>query len=292
MKKIKTFKEILAYSNENSLRIYEFFQQQEALIQETDIKKIRERFQENLQAMYWSVKHGIENQEVSLSGLSGLDSNRIKNRYFNNKNVPFGDLYGKIMSYALAIMEENLRMGKIVACPTAGSCGIVPAVIIAYAEKFQFCNARQLDALITAGGIGKVVSHKLALAGAVAGCQAECGVASAMAAAAVVELMSGTNEQIFEAVSLALKNTLGLVCDPVAGLVEIPCVKRNAFLAIHGITAAEIALSGVKSAIPTDEIVDAMKQIGLLMSPLLKECSEAGLATTETGLAIAKKLGL
>lgn len=113
-----------------------------------------------------------------------------------------------------------------------------------------------------------------------------------MAAAAVVELMNGKNDQIFEAVSLALKNTMGLVCDPVAGLVEIPCIKRNAFLAIHGVTAAELAVSDVKSAIPTDEVVDAMKQVGLLMSPLLKECSEAGLATTKTGLEISKRLGI
>lgn len=290
MIKINNFNDLLNSAKANNLKIYEVFQQLEAKMQEISVNETRDLMQINLQSMYWGIRHGIESNEPSMSGLSGMDSDKIVKRYDEEKKLPFDGLYGKILSYAIAVMEENLRMGKIIACPTAGSCGIVPSVIIAYSEKFGFCNERQIDALITAGGIGKLVAQKVALAGAVAGCQAECGVASAMAAGALTELLCGTNEQIINAAALALKNTLGLACDPVAGLVEIPCVKRNAFLASHAVTASELALSGITSAIPIDEVVDSMKQIGLLMSPLLKESSEGGLATTDTAKAITKDL--
>ena len=148
----------------------------------------------------------------------------------------------------------------------------------------------EINALITAGTIGYIISSKIAMAGAVAGCQAECGVASAMSAAAAVQLLGGTNEQIVNGATLALKNILGLTCDPVGGLVEIPCVKRNAFLAIHAITAAELVLANVESKIPPDEVIDAMVQTGQLMSPLLKETSTGGLATTKKGKEINKNL--
>ena len=240
--------------------------------------------------MYWGVRHGIESKKLSISEMSGTDSRKIKERYNSSNKLPLDKLFGRILNYSIAIMEENQRMGKIVACPTAGSCGIVPSVIIAYAEKFDLSDQKQIDALITAGGIGKLVAQKVALAGAVAGCQAECGVASAMAAAAIVELMDGTNSQIINATALALKNTLGLACDPVAGLVEVPCIKRNGFYAIHAVTASEMALAGVESYIPMDEIIIAMRQIGNLMSPLVKESSEGGLAQTETAIKVTKNL--
>jgi len=181
-------------------------------------------------------------------------------------------------------------MGKIVACPTAGSCGIVPSVIVGISEEYNFTEDEQIDALITAGAVATIVAYKVALAGAVAGCQAECGVASAMSAAALTQLFGGTINQIINSIALCLKNILGLSCDPVAGLVEIPCVKRNPFLAINSVTAYELAISGIKSKIPVDEVVDAMLQTGELMSPLLKESSQAGLAKTKTALAIEEKV--
>lgn len=288
--KLDTFKKTLEYCKENNLQLFEAFQKETAHTQECTIYNVRDIMKSNLDVMYATVESGIKDRNLSVTGLSGDDSYIILERYSKETELPLGKDFGKVIAYAIAIMEENLNMGKIVACPTAGSCGIVPATIITYAQKFNFNTQKQIDALITAGGVGKIISNKVALAGAVAGCQAECGVASAMAAAAVTYMMNGTNEQILEAVSLALKNTLGLVCDPVAGMVEIPCVKRNGFLAVHGIVASEMALSNVKSAIPTDEVVDAMKQVGLLMSPLLKECSQAGLATTKTGLKVQEKL--
>ena len=217
--------------------------------------------------------------------MCGTDCNKLQKR-FEKEGSMFGSLFEKIVEYALATSEENIRMGTIVACPTAGSCGILPAALIGVSRQYNYSETEQLNALITAGEIGRIISIKVALAGAVAGCQAECGTASAMAAAAVCQLRGGSVKQILNASALALKNLLGLTCDPVAGLVEVPCVKRNPFLAVHSITAVELALSGVESKIPFDEVVDSMAQTGALMSPMLKESSQAGLATTKTGLKI------
>jgi L-serine dehydratase len=202
----------------------------------------------------------------------------------------FGPIFEKITMYALATAEENLRMGRIVACPTAGSCGIVPSVLLAVAQELKIQQSKQIDALLTAGLIGLIISYKVRLAGAVAGCQAECGVASAMASGALTEMLGGTPQEVVQAVTLALKNILGLTCDPVCGLVEVPCIKRNAFLGVHAVTASELALSGVESKIPADEVVDTLKVTGQLMSPLLKETSQGGLAKTKTAISLESVL--
>jgi len=286
--KLDSFKKTQEYSLEKGIKFFEAFQKEESALKDISIEEVRSLMEQNLDIMYATIQNGLKNNAKSITGLSGDDSAKI----LKNEKVatPFGEDFKKTIAYALAIMEENLSMGRIVACPTAGSCGIVPAAIIIYAEKFNISKDRQIDALITAGGVGKIVSRKVALSGAVAGCQAECGVASAMAAAAIAEMANGSTEQITDAIALALKNIMGLVCDPIAGMVEIPCMKRNAFLAVHAFVAAQMALSGIKSAVPADEVVDAIKQIGILMSPLLKECSQAGLATTPTGIKIQNKL--
>jgi L-serine dehydratase len=224
-----------------------------------------------------------------MSGMCGQDCHRVQERYKKERSM-FGQTFEKIIEYALATSEENIRMGKIVACPTAGSCGILPATLVAVSEDYNYSEREQINALITAGEIGRIISAKVSLAGAVAGCQAECGVASAMSAAAICQLKGGNVSQILNAAALALKNILGLTCDPVAGLVEVPCVKRNPFLAVHSITAVELALANVESKIPIDEVIDAMEQTGALMSPTLKESSQAGLATTKTGLCVQKQV--
>jgi L-serine dehydratase len=193
-------------------------------------------------------------------------------------------------SYALAISEVNANMGLIVACPTAGSCGIVPAALFSAAESLTRDDNALIDALFTAPGIGMVIAENATVAGAVGGCQAECGAAAAMAAGAVVEMAGGTPRQSGEALALALKNMLGLVCDPVAGLVEVPCVKRSAFAAVHALLSAEMALAGIESVIPADEVIDAMYQIGLLMPKSLRETSQGGLAKTLTGIRISQRL--
>lgn len=282
---ISTFEKLLNACNQENKRIYEIMQEKEAFDFETSVGEVRAKTLKNIKAMKAAIINGFSSSEKSFSGLCGDDTAKLKERYKASPAL-FGSLFEKITTYALATMEENLRMNKIVACPTAGSCGIVPAVIIALSQEKDVTQDDEINALITAGTIGYIISSKIAMAGAVAGCQAECGVASAMSAAAAVQLLGGTNEQIVNAATLALKNVLGLTCDPVGGLVEIPCVKRNAFLAIHAITAAELVLANVESKIPPDEVVDAMVQTGQLMSPLLKETSMGGLATTKSGKAI------
>ena len=286
---ISTFEKLLHACNQENKHIYEIMQEKEAFDFEISVGEVRAKTLKNIKAMKAAIISGLSSNEKSFSGLCGDDTVKLKEKF---KNAPalFGNLFEKITTYALATMEENLRMNKIVACPTAGSCGIVPAVIIALAQEKEIMQEDEINALITAGTIGYIISSKIAMAGAVAGCQAECGVASAMSAAAAVQLLGGTNEQIVNGATLALKNILGLTCDPVGGLVEIPCVKRNAFLAIHAITAAELVLANVESKIPPDEVIDAMVQTGQLMSPLLKETSMGGLATTKKGKEINKNL--
>jgi L-serine dehydratase len=286
---ISTFEKLEKACIVENKKIYEIMQEKEAYDFDLQVENVREKTLQNILAMKSAINNGLKCREKSFSGLCGDDCAKLSLKY-KEKPALFGDLFEKITTYALATMEENLRMNKIVACPTAGSCGIVPAVIVALSEKYNLSQEEEINALITAGTIGYIISSKVAMAGAVAGCQAECGVASSMSAAATVQIMGGTTSQIIHAASLALKNLLGLTCDPVGGLVEIPCVKRNVFLAIHSITAAELAMSGIESKIPPDEVVDAMVQTGQLMSPLLKETSQAGLATTKCGILINKRL--
>lgn len=280
---------MLLICGQKNKHIYELVMDREAFLLDTNIQEIKLKVKKSLDAMKNAIHTGLKASEKSISKQCGDDCDKLQKR-FETKPSLLGPLFEKITTYALATIEENLRMGKIVACPTAGSCGIVPAVLVAAAEELDISEDEQINALVTAGAIGSIVQNKMALAGAVAGCQAECGVAAAMGAGALVQMLGGNEKYIVHAVALALKNILGLTCDPVAGLVEIPCVKRNAFLAIHAVTAAELALSGIESKIPPDEVVDAMAQTGQLMSPLLKESSQAGLAKTKTALRIEKKL--
>jgi L-serine dehydratase len=192
--------------------------------------------------------------------------------------------------YALAVMGENSRMGVIVAAPTAGAGGVVPGMLLALEEERHIDPARTVRALVVAGGIGSIIALSANISGAAGGCQNEVGVAASMGAGAVAYMMAGSNRSIIHAAAIALKNTLGLVCDPVGGLVEVPCVKRNALFAVHGLTAAQLALAGVESVIPMDEIVEAMVRIGRALPRGLKETAEGGLATTVTGCEIGSRL--
>lgn len=286
---INTFKELLSECKKQQKRIYEIQEEKECFLLDTKREEVRKKVKKSLDAMKNAIRVGLKSNELSISGQCGDDCERLQKR-FETKHALFGNLFEKITTYALATIEENLRMGKIVACPTAGSCAIVPSVLVAVSEKLEVNEEEQINALITAGAIGAIVANKVALAGAVAGCQAECGVASAMSAGALCQILGGSDKQIIQAVALALKNILGLTCDPVAGLVEIPCVKRNPFLAVHSVTATELALAGIESKIPPDEVVDSLAQTGQLMSPTLKESSQAGLAKTKTGIKIEQKV--
>lgn len=289
MKSINTFEQLLTECTSQGKRIWQVAQAYESEWCEVPINKMRQVATSSLKAMKEAIRSGLNSTEMSMSGMCGDDCNKLQKRFALRPAI-FGKTFEKILTYSLATSEENIRMGKIVACPTAGSCGIVPAVITAISEEYNISEERQVNALITAGEIGRIISARVPLAGAVAGCQAECGAAAAMAAGAVTQLLGGEPRHVLNAVALTLKNILGLTCDPVCGLVEVPCVKRNPFMAVMAITACELAISGVESKIPVDEVVDAMEQTGQLMSPALKESSMGGLARTKTAVKLQSDL--
>lgn len=286
---INTFRQLYYVCKDSKKPIYQAAIDYEVSQGEFTETQIRFQAKKSLDAMKNAIAKGLKSTEPSPSKMSGDDCDKLQKR-FNKNDCLLGKTAEKILTYALATSEQNLRMGTIVACPTAGSCGIVPSVLVAFAEDNKISEEEQINALITAGAVGKLVSNKMALAGAVGGCQAECGVASAMAAAALTQMRGGNVKQIINASALALKNIMGLTCDPVCGLVEIPCVKRNPFLAIHAVTASELAMADIISKIPIDEVIDAMEQTGKLMSPLLKESSQGGLAKTKTALILEKNI--
>lgn len=241
---------------------------------------------ENWRVMKEAIERGVENRERSLSGLTGGDAEKLFARH--NKGY-MGAAALAAAAYAVGVGEVNAAMGRIVACPTAGSCGIVPAALYT-AMKQGKSEKAIIQSLFTAAGIGMVIEANASIAGATGGCQAECGSAAGMAAAALTELGGGDPETVSHAAALAIKNLLGLVCDPVAGLVEVPCVKRNGFAAVHAMLAADMALAGIRSVIPADEVIEAMKNIGRALPRTLKETAEGGLAMTTTAQKITQKL--
>ena len=205
-----------------------------------------------------------------------------------------GDFINQVMTQALQMGESNACMKRIVAAPTAGSCGVLPAVLIPYYRLYQEerekIHTAMIESLYVAAGIGQVIASRAFIAGAAGGCQAEIGAASSMAAGALVALKGGSNQQICHASAIAMKCLLGLVCDPVAGLVEVPCVKRNVTGAVNALTAADMALAGITSAIPADQVFDAMREVAEKMHDALKETGEGGLAATPEGIRITKSI--
>ncbi|MCI8744740.1 MAG: L-serine ammonia-lyase, iron-sulfur-dependent, subunit alpha [Lachnospiraceae bacterium] len=247
-----------------------------------------ERMKESLHVMQEAVKEGKNPKLRSTSGLTGGDGAKME-AYAGTGGIT-GSFLNHAMARAIAVSEYNAAMGKIVASPTAGSCGILPGTVVSMLEEGRCDEHAAVMALFTAGAIGMVIAHNASIAGAQGGCQAECGSASAMAAAALVELSGGTPGQAAHACAMAIKNQLGLVCDPVAGLVEIPCIKRNVSGIAIAFTSAEMALAGIESKIPVDECVLAMRQVGDMLPCSLKETSQAGLAATPTGLRLKKQV--
>jgi L-serine dehydratase len=247
------------------------------------------QMEHNLSIMELAVERGITEQVRSHSGLTGGDAILLQDYIKSGKSLAGNTLLDAV-SKAVATNEVNAAMGTICATPTAGAAGVVPGVLFGLKEKLNPTREAMVRFLFTAGAFGFVVANNASISGAAGGCQAEVGSATAMAAAAVVEMAGGTPAQAAEAMSIALKNMLGLVCDPVAGLVEVPCVKRNAMGAAKAIVAADMALAGIKSRIPCDEVIDAMYRIGLQMPRALRETAEGGLADTPTARAFEKKL--
>ena len=225
----------------------------------------------------------------SVSGLVGGDG--LKMRLYARRGERIGgEFMDEVIVQAISMAESNACMRRIVAAPTAGSCGVVPAVLLPLCEREHYTQHELLEALYVASGIGAVIAYRASISGAAGGCQAEIGTASAMAAGALVSLRGGTNEQIGHAVAMALKNLMGLVCDPVAGLVEVPCVKRNVIGAVNAISAADMALAGIESRIPVDEVIDAMGEVGRRMPVEFRETALGGLAATPTGKAVKERM--
>lgn len=268
-------------------RISQIVLRDQAEQMDTEPQVLFRKMRENYHVMQESIQKGADPDIKSTSGLTGGDAWKLYSVYEKKKSLT-GSFMAGAMWRALAVSELNAAMGRIVAAPTAGSCGILPAAIVTMQEEYSLDEYDCVMALFTASAIGMVIGNNASLAGASGGCQAECGSASAMAAAAIVELAGGTPQMSGEACAIAIKNILGLVCDPVAGLVEIPCIKRNVIGAMNAVSAADMALAGVVGHIPADEVIDAMAEVGNAMSKDLRETGIGGLAGTPTGRAICE----
>jgi L-serine dehydratase len=247
---------------------------------------------ENMRLMYKAMKTADNNYDKSLkspSRMAGGDGELMYQYNKSGRNI-CGDFVGMVMEKALKMGESNACMRRIVAAPTAGSCGVIPAVFISYETYFKALEDDMVKALLIASGIGAVIAENASIAGASGGCQAEIGSASAMAAAGLTFLQGGDSLQIVNSSALALKSMLGLACDPVCGLVEVPCIKRNVAGAMNAITAAQMSMAGIKSVISPDEVIDSMQRIGAAMPSSLKETAREGLAITPTAELIKREL--
>ena len=244
---------------------------------------------EQLEVMIDSVRKGTESPVISRTGLTGGDGNRVY-EYAQSGNSFVNPQTLLVLSYALSVSEVNAAMGRIVATPTAGSAGILPAVLVHALDSGKYTKEQVAIAMFTASALGLVIANKASISGAAGGCQAEIGSATAMAAGTLVELAGGTPVQVGNAVGIALKNSLGLVCDPVAGLVEIPCIVRNGLHAITAQAAADMALAGVRSVIPPDEVIVVMHEVGQNMPESLRETGIGGLAGTPTGKKLKEQV--
>ncbi len=288
--KYNSAEQLIKLAVEKKLRLCDLALETECKLQESNREKVREEISNVLSIMEEAVEKACLKEVVSVSGLSGGDA--LKLSHYKEGESFCGSAVLDAVAKAVSSSEVNASMGKIVAFPTAGSCGIVPGALLSAWKNKNLDRERLIDALLTASAVGLIIEAKATLSGAEGGCQAECGAAAAMAAAGLIQLVSDDIYLPFEAAALALKNLLGLVCDPVCGLVEIPCIKRNGFGSAIALVAADMALAGVKSKIPFDEVVDAMSRIGRALPVDLRETAQGGLATTKTGKEYAERLNL
>ncbi|MCD5322645.1 MULTISPECIES: L-serine ammonia-lyase, iron-sulfur-dependent, subunit alpha [Pontibacillus] len=280
--------ELIERCESEGVSISELMIQQEMAVRERSREEVFGQMEENLKVMEDAVEEGLKGVR-SHSGLTGGDAVLIQN-YIQNHTPLSGNLLMDAVSKAVATNEVNAAMGTICATPTAGSAGCVPGTLFAVKNQLKPTREQMVRYLFTSGAFGFVVANNASISGAAGGCQAEVGSAAGMAAAAIVEMAGGTPAQSAEAMAITLKNMLGLVCDPVAGLVEVPCVKRNAMGASNAVVAADMALAGVTSRIPCDEVIDAMYKIGQTMPVALRETAQGGLAATPTGRELEAKV--
>ncbi|MCQ6274056.1 L-serine ammonia-lyase, iron-sulfur-dependent, subunit alpha [Bacillus sp. V3B] len=280
--------ELIEQANLQNKKISDIMIEQEIQVTGRTKEEILSIMERNLEVMEKAVERGIKGVQ-SPTGLTGGDA-VLMQKYIEKGNLLSGETVLDAVSKAMATNEVNAAMGTICATPTAGSAGVVPGTLFAVKKKLNPTREQMISYLFTAGAFGYVVANNASISGAAGGCQAEVGSASGMAAAAIVEMAGGTPAQCAEAMAITLKNMLGLVCDPVAGLVEVPCVKRNAMGSANAMVAADMALAGITSRIPCDEVIGAMFKIGQSMPTALRETGKGGLAATPTGQQLKAKI--
>lgn len=288
MEKYNTLQEMIGEAEQRSVKLSDIIIEASCEQMQISEKTFLNLMKINFEAMRNSVIEGKNIEDESPSGLVGdITSSMLK---FNESKNIFGKLFSNVITDALAVSELNACMGCIVAAPTAGSCGILPALLFPIQKEHNFTDEQMIRATICASGVGYIIAKNASIAGAEGGCQAECGSAAGMSAAAIVELFGGTAQMSGWACAHALKSFLGLVCDPVAGLVEEPCIVRNVSSAVVAMSSAQLALANIKSIIPVDEVIYTMKEIGDEMDEKYKETALGGLATTKTGTEINNKI--
>lgn len=278
MTEYHTLQELQELAVQQKKEIWQIVQQEDMDASE----RTSEQSYEKMHQMYEAMKYADTSYNGNLrsaSGRAGGDGEKLHEYNASGKNI-CGAFIGLVMEKAIKMGESNACMRRIVAAPTAGSCGVLPAVLLSYEEQFAATEEQMVQALYVAAGIGKVIAENAFIAGAAGGCQAEIGSAAAMSAGALAYLQGADPQTVMHAAALSLKNMLGLVCDPVGGLVEVPCIKRNSYGAVNAVTSAQLALAGIRSAITPDDVIDSMRRIGNQMPTCLKETSEGGLATS------------
>ncbi|WBW98784.1 L-serine ammonia-lyase, iron-sulfur-dependent, subunit alpha [Oceanirhabdus sp. W0125-5] len=286
---VNTGKDLIEICSKENISIAEYTIRTQVDTKGVEREEVIDKMRNNLKVMMESAEFALKNRVKSVSGLIGGQAKTLYD-YSLNEQTLTGEFLVRAMARALSCSEVNAAMGRIVAAPTAGSCGILPAVIISAAEKLGKNEDEMIKALFTASGVGIIIAKNATLSGAEGGCQAECGSAAAMAAAAVIEMMGGTPEMALHGAAIVIKNILGLVCDPVAGLVEIPCAKRNLAGAVNALSTVDLVMSGVTSFIPFDDVVSAMYKVGKSLPCELRETALGGVATTETGILLKNKV--
>lgn len=284
-----SMEEIVQAANAQKLPLHELMVQQEISERGMTREEIYEKMDGQLTVMEKSIERGLSGIR-SHSGLTGMDAPKLYARATQGQSL-VGQAFTQALSYSMAVTEVNAGMGIICATPTAGSSGILPAILMTFRDKLELTRTQQVDFLLTAGLLGMIIGNRAGISGAQAGCQAEVGAASGMAAGALTEAAGGTPEQIVDSVAISLANILGLVCDPVAGLVEIPCIKRNSMGVANALAAVEIVLAGIPSKIPCDEVIVAMGKIGAALPIALRETALGGLAQSKTALRLKQQMG-
>ncbi|MEG1862187.1 MAG: L-serine ammonia-lyase, iron-sulfur-dependent, subunit alpha [Oscillospiraceae bacterium] len=284
----KNAEELMNLCQKDNKRIWQVALDTEMKLTGMSKEKLMEHFESRLDIMINSATKALEHKMSTKGGLiDGVASTQFA---YSKSNTLSGNYINYVMALAYSSSEVNASMGKICASPTAGSCGILPAVLLGVMEHKKISREKTLEGLITASAVGAIYTKNATVAGADGGCQAECGVAASMAAAAAAFMMGASDEQCLDAAGFAMINVMGLVCDPVAGLVALPCAQRNASGAVNALISADMALAGQKSHIPFDQVVDAMFKVGKMLPPQLRETAKGGIASTPAGKAIYKEI--